>query len=119
MEQEQKQIKVTKKQSVEKPQVKQDVDLNELTFIVKNAQGHELINEKGSTVVGMLMQKDGKILTSFLGDYNKEILSTLKKVNHNYFKSLTKKLYSKTSNLAGQTKSSVSQEQPKDASVPK
>lgn len=70
--------------------------LNELNLKITNAATKsELINENGCTIVALLMQEDGKVLTSFLGDYNKEILKTLERVNKVYFKQLIKKLYAK------------------------
>lgn len=68
--------------------------VNDLKVVVTNANG-EIINESGNTIVTMVMKEDGKIMTSFMGDYNKQILYNLQKVNAKYFKGLSKKLLSK------------------------
>lgn len=70
----------------------QSKSLNELQVKITSATDQELVNEGGRTVVTILMQDDGKIMTSFLGDYNKEILKTFKRVNRLYFKKLYKEL---------------------------
>lgn len=82
------------KQKETKPEPK-TIPLNALNVVVKNATNSELINEVGTTVVCLLMQEDGKVMTSFMGDYNKGILTTLEKVNATYFKSLKNQLLKK------------------------
>jgi len=71
----------------------QTVSLNDISLVVKTvATNNELVNETGCTAVCLLMQEDGKIMTSFLGNYNKAILSNFERVNKMYFKELRKKL---------------------------
>ena len=74
------------------PKTPKTVALDELNLVIKNAGNTELINETGNTVVCLLMQEDGKVMSSFLGNYNKEILNTLQHVNKVYFKKLKKEL---------------------------
>lgn len=75
-----------------KPETQKTVSLDQLNLLVKNAGNTELLNETGNTVVCLLMQEDGKVMSSFLGNYNKEILNTLQHVNKVYFKKLKKEL---------------------------
>jgi glycosylphosphatidylinositol transamidase (GPIT) subunit GPI8 len=93
---------------IKKNKEKTPKPVNDLSLKVFDSLNKELINENGCTVVCLLMQKDGNILTSFMGDYNKEILKTMQKVNKEYFKALIKKLYGKNSNqgeIKNETKS--------------
>lgn len=86
----------TKNNNKQKTQTQPNVvPLNELNLKVINAGNVELINESGNTVMCYLMQDDGKVLTSFMGDYNKEIIKTLQRVTKIYFKSLKKQLFGK------------------------
>ena len=98
------------------------IPLNSLNVVVKNATNTELVNEIGTTVVCLLMQEDGKIMTSFMGDYNKGILTTLEKVNARYFKSLKDHLLKKkkekpvktTNKKVSKTKTETPKEEPKN-----
>lgn len=69
--------------------------LNELSLKVTGRNEEVFIDEEGNTVVCLLMQQDGKVMTSFLGDYNKTILNTLDKVLRSYFKDIKKQLLGK------------------------
>ena len=61
-------------------------NLNELNVVVTNYDNKELLNEHGTTLVSILLQDNGKIVTNFLGSYNDEILKTLEIVIKQYFK---------------------------------
>ena len=74
MEQENKNKHIVKNKTPKKPVEKQNtpaapefktVPLSDLNLKVTNATNTELINEHGNTVVCLLMQEDGKVLTSF------------------------------------------------------
>lgn len=81
-----------KKQNNEQPSA---VALNELNILVTSAQGHELLNESGRTILTTLITDDMRIMSSFLGDYNKEMINSLKHVNKIYFKRLKQELAKK------------------------
>ena len=73
------------------PQLKTQ-NLSDLTLTVTSAGNTSLVNETGVTAVTILMQEDGKIMTSFLGNYSKDILNTLDHVIKTYFKKIKKQL---------------------------
>ena len=70
-------------------------NLNELNVVVTNYDNKELLNEHGTTLVSILLQDNGKIVTNFLGSYNDEILKTLEIVIKQYFKKVKIKLKKK------------------------
>lgn len=65
--------------------------LNELNL--KITQGDKtLIDELCCTAVTVALNNDGEVFTSFVGNYNAEILKLLKNVHKTYYKNLLKKL---------------------------
>ena len=68
--------------------------LNELNL--KITQGDKtLIDELCCTAVTVALNNDGEVFTSFVGNYNAEILKLLKNVHKTYYKNLLKKLKNK------------------------
>lgn len=80
------------KNSAEQPST---VSLSDLNILVTSAQGHELLNESGRTILTTLITDDMRIMSSFLGDYNKEMIRSLEHVNKIYFKRLKQELAKK------------------------
>ena len=68
---------------------------NDLRLTIKAEDKEFLVDEVCCTSINIIMKNDGKIMTSFLGVHNPEIMKTLERALKAYFKGIKKTLKAK------------------------
>lgn len=68
---------------------------NDLRLTIKAEEKEILVDEVCCTSINIILKNDGKIMTSFLGAHNPEIIKNLEKTLKLYFKNIKKVLRAK------------------------